>query len=176
MGIDAIIVLVVIFIGVILFATEWLSVDLVAIILMVTLIITGVITPEEGLAGFSNPATLTVAFMFVLSYALLKTGSLQRIGPLLGPIFRKNFNLGILIMMMFIGLVSAFVNNTPIVAMFIPVMVSIGKLSGISPSKLLIPLSYASIFGGMCTLIGTSTNVLVSGIAEKSGLEAFRFS
>jgi di/tricarboxylate transporter len=173
MGFDAIIVLIVIVAAVVLFATEWLSTDLVAILIMISLTVTGVISAEEGLAGFSNPATITVAFMFVLSYALLKTGSLQRIGPYLGPIFKKNFNLGILIMMVFIGLVSAFVNNTPIVAMFIPVMVSIANLSGISPSKLLIPLSYASIFGGMCTLIGTSTNVLVSGIAQKSGIEAF---
>ncbi|VXD10428.1 SLC13 family permease [Marinoscillum sp. 108] len=173
MGIDAIIVLIVIVVAIVLFATEWLSIDLVAILIMMALTMSGVISAEEGLAGFSNPATITVAFMFVLSYALLKTGSLQRIGPYLGPIFKRNFNLGILIMMVFIGIVSAFVNNTPIVAMFIPVMVSIGKISGISPSKLLIPLSYASIFGGMCTLIGTSTNVLVSGIAEKSGLEPF---
>lgn len=173
MGIDAIIVIVVVVTALVFFATEWLSIDLVAIMIMVSLIVTGVISAEEGLAGFSNSATITVAFMFVLSYALLKTGSLQRIGPLLGPIFKKNFNLGILIMMIFIGLVSAFINNTPIVAMFIPVMISIGNLSGISPSKLLIPLSYASIFGGTCTLIGTSTNVLVSGIAEKNGIEAF---
>lgn len=173
MSLDAFIVLGVIAVALVLFTTEWISVDLVAILIMVTLTITGVISAEQGLAGFSNPATITVAFMFVLSYALLKTGSLQRIGPFLGPIFKKNFNLGILIMMVFIGLVSAFVNNTPIVAMFIPVMVSISKLSNISPSKLLIPLSYASIFGGMCTLIGTSTNVLVSGIAEKNGLEGF---
>lgn len=173
MGADAIIVLIVIVAAVVLFATEWLSIDLVAILIMVTLTVTGVITAEEGLAGFSNSATITVAFMFVLSYALLKTGSLQRIGPYLGPLFRTNFHLGILVMMLFIGLVSAFVNNTPIVAMFIPVMVSVAKLSGLSPSKLLIPLSYASIFGGMCTLIGTSTNVLVSGIAERSGLDPF---
>ncbi len=173
MGVDAVIVLIVIVLAVILFATEWLSTDLVAILIMVSLTVSGVISAEQGLAGFSNPATITVAFMFVLSYALLKTGSLQRIGPYLGPIFKRNFNMGILIMMVFIGLVSAFVNNTPIVAMFIPVMISIAKLSGISASKLLIPLSYASIFGGMCTLIGTSTNVLVSGIAEKNGIEAF---
>ena len=173
MGIDAIIVLVVIVVAMILFATEWLTVDLVAILIMVSLILTGVISTDDGLSGFSNPATITVAFMFVLSYALLKTGSLQRIGPYLGPIFKKNFNVGILLMMIFVGIVSAFINNTPIVAMFIPVMISIAKLSGTNPSKLLIPLSYASIFGGTCTLIGTSTNVLVSGIAEKSGLEPF---
>ncbi|WP_421877257.1 SLC13 family permease [Marinoscillum sp.] len=170
---DQIIVLAVIVGALILFATEWLSIDLVGILILVSLTATGVITPEEGLSGFSNPAAITVAFMFVLSYSLLKTGSLQRIGPYLGPIFKKNFNLGILIMMIFIGLVSAFINNTPIVAMFIPVMVSVANLSGYSPSKLLIPLSYASIFGGMCTMIGTSTNMLVSGIAVENGIEAF---
>ncbi|MEQ8338794.1 MAG: SLC13 family permease [Cyclobacteriaceae bacterium] len=173
MGIDAIIVLVIIVGAVVLFATEWLSIDLVAILIMLSLIITGIITPTEGIQGFSNPAVITVAFMFVISYALLKTGALQRIGPMLGSLFKSNFNLGILVTMLFIGVVSAFVNNTPIVAMFIPVMVSVANISGISPSKLLIPLSYASIFGGTCTLIGTSTNVLVSGIAEDSGLEGF---
>lgn len=173
MNTDALIVLGIIIVAVVLFATEWLSVDLVAILIIVALSVSGVISAQEGISGFSNPATITVAFMFVLSYALLKTGSLQRIGPYLSPIFKKNFNLGILIMMLFVGLISAFVNNTPIVAMFIPVMISIANLSGISPSKLLIPLSYASIFGGTCTLIGTSTNVLVSGIAEEYGLEPF---
>ncbi|WP_258098362.1 SLC13 family permease [Marinoscillum pacificum] len=173
MSFDQIVVLLVIVGALVLFATEWLSIDLVGILILVSLTATGVISAEEGLSGFSNPAAITVAFMFVLSYSLLKTGSLQRIGPYLGPIFKKNFNLGILIMMVFIGLVSAFINNTPIVAMFIPVMVSVGNLSGYSPSKLLIPLSYASIFGGMCTMIGTSTNMLVSGIAVENGIEAF---
>ncbi len=173
MGIDAIVVLIIVVTAVVLFATEWLSIDLVAILIMLSLILTGVITPEEGIRGFSNPAVITVAFMFVISYALLKTGALQRIGPMLGGLFKTNFNVGILVTMIFIGIVSAFINNTPIVAMFIPVMVSVANISGISPSKLLIPLSYASIFGGTCTLIGTSTNVLVSGIAVDSGLEAF---
>lgn len=173
MGLEAIIVLIVVIVAVVLFATEWMSIDLVSMLIMLTLVVTGIISPSEGLAGFSNPATITVAFMFVISYALLKTGSLQRIGPVLSNIFRKNFNLGILMMILFIGVSSAFINNTPIVAMFIPVMVSVGNMSNISPSKLLIPLSYASIFGGTCTLIGTSTNVLVSGIAESNGIEGF---
>ncbi|XOV90931.1 MAG: SLC13 family permease [Bacteroidota bacterium] len=173
MGLDAIIVLIIIIAAVVLFATEWLSIDLVAILIMLSLILAGIITPAEGIQGFSNPAVITVAFMFVISYALLKTGALQRIGPMLGDLFKSNFNLGILVTMLFIGVVSAFINNTPIVAMFIPVMVSVANISGISPSKLLIPLSYASIFGGTCTLIGTSTNVLVSGIAEDNGLDAF---
>lgn len=173
MSIDAIIVLIVIAIAVILFVTDKLSIDLVALIILTSLTVTGVLTPAESLRGFSNSATITVAFMFVLSNALLKTGSLQRIGPKLGDLFKNNFNLGLLIMIIFVGICSAFVNNTPIVAMFIPVMQSVAHQTKISPSKLLIPLSYASIFGGTCTLIGTSTNMLVSGIAEENGLDSF---
>lgn len=173
MGVDAIIVLCIMAVAIVLFATEWISIDLVAILIMVALVLTGVITPQEGLMGFSNPATITVAFMFVLSYALLRTGSLQRIGPALSNLFKSNFNLGILAMMVFIGVCSAFINNTPIVAMFIPVILSVSKMSGISSTKMLIPLSFASIFGGVCTLIGTSTNILVSGIAEDHGLPPF---
>ena len=159
--------------AVLLFVTEWLPADLVAILLMVSLVFSGVITPEEGVAGFSNSATLTVAFMFVLSAALLKTGALQYVGPRLGQVFQKSYIGGLVLMMLSVALISAFINNTPVVAIFIPVIMKVAKVSGQSPSKLLIPLSYASIFGGTCSLIGTSTNILVSGIAEKSGLEPF---
>ena len=173
MGFEAIVVLVVIIVAVILFATEWLSIDLVAILIMVSLVLTGVIKPEEGVAGFSNSATLTVAFMFVLSAALLKTGALQQIGPRLTSIFQKSHMLGMVLMMLVVAFVSAFINNTPVVAIFIPIVMQVAQGIGQSPSKLLIPLSYASIFGGACTLIGTSTNILVSGIAQKAGLEPF---
>ncbi|ELR73370.1 Sulfate permease, Trk-type [Fulvivirga imtechensis AK7] len=167
---DAIITLCVIVGAIILFATEIISIDLVALLIMVTLILTGVISPEEGVEGFSNKATVTVAFMFILSAALLKTGALQLLAHRLSKTFRYNFNYGIVMMMILIAVISAFVNNTPVVAVFIPVIVQIANVSGQSPSKMLIPLSFASIFGGCCTLIGTSTNILVSGIAEKAGL------
>lgn len=170
MSIEAIITICVIIGAVILFATELISVDLVALLIMTTLIITGVITPDQGVEGFSNKATITVAFMFVISAALLKTGALQYLANRLSKTFRYNFNVGILLMMLLIALISAFINNTPVVAIFIPVIVQIAHSSGQSPSKMLIPLSFASIFGGCCTLIGTSTNILVSGIAEKNGL------
>ncbi|MCB0689054.1 MAG: SLC13 family permease, partial [Saprospiraceae bacterium] len=166
----AIMTLVIIVIAIILFATEILSIDLVAILIMLLLILTGVLSPEEGIAGFSNHATITVTFMFVLSAALLKTGALQFLANQLSSTFRKQFNGGILLMMVLIAVISAFINNTPVVAVFIPVVLQIAKASGHSPSKMLIPLSFASIFGGTCTLIGTSTNILVSGIAEKEGL------
>ncbi len=173
MSTAAIIVLLVIAGAVFLFVTELLSIDLVALLIVLSLVLSGVISPAEGVAGFSNSATLTVAFMFVLSAALLKTGAFQYLGLKLAPIFRKNFRLGLILMMVLVGLVSAFINNTPVVAVFIPVIVQIGQASGHSPTKMLIPLSFASILGGTCSLIGTSTNILVSGIAEESGLSAF---
>lgn len=172
MTVAAIITICVIVLAIILFATEIVSIDLVAILIMLTLVITGVITPEQGVEGFSNKATITVLFMFILSAALLKTGALQIMAQRLSKTFRYNFNAGILLMMVLIALVSAFINNTPVVAVFIPVIIQIAHSSGQSPSKMLIPLSFASIFGGSCTLIGTSTNILVSGIAEKQGEEA----
>ena len=169
MATAAIITLIIIGVVVLLFATDWLPIDLVAILTMLALVLTGSISAEEGVAGFSNKATITVAFMFVLSEALLKTGALQVLAQRLSKLFKQNFNLGLLLMMLLIAFISAFVNNTPVVAVFIPVVIQIAHRAGLSPAKMLIPLSFASIFGGMCTLIGTSTNILVSGIAEKEG-------
>ena len=154
----------------VLFITEVLSVDLVALLIMAAFVLFGVITPEEGISGFSNKATITVAFMFVLSAALLKTGALQVLALRLSSVFRKNFYLGMGLMMLLIAFFSAFVNNTPVVAIFIPIIIQIASASNHSVTKMLIPLSFASIFGGTCTLIGTSTNLLVNGIAEKEGL------
>jgi di/tricarboxylate transporter len=171
MGVDAIIVLIIIIIAVTLFATELISIDLVAILIMVSLVLAGINSPEEGVAGFSNAATITVAFMFILSHALLKTGALQFLGNRLGILFRHHYTTGIVTLMIFIAAVSAFINNTPVVAVFIPVILQIANAAGVSPSKMLIPLSYASILGGACTLIGTSTNILVSGIAMKNGID-----
>jgi di/tricarboxylate transporter len=168
---EAIMVLVITGIAVILFATEKLPIDLVAILIMISLVLTGIISPQEGVNGFSNTATITVAFMFVLSAALLKSGALQNLAPRMAHTFRYNFRLGIILMMLLIAFASAFINNTPIVAIMIPVMLQIASSAGISPGKVLIPVSFASIFGGTCSLIGTSTNILVSGIVERYQLE-----
>lgn len=170
---DAIITLIIITGAVILFITELLSIDLVALILIASLVIFGVITPEQSIEGFSNKATITVAFMFVLSAAILKTGALQFFTHRLSNLFRTNFTLGLSLMMVVVAFISAFINNTPVVAIFIPVVLQIAQASGQSPTKMLIPLSFATIFGGTCTFIGTSTNILVSGIAEKEGLKPF---
>lgn len=170
---DMIITAVVIVLAVILFISEKLSVDLIAMLIIASLVLTGVISPEEGVAGFSNAATLTVAFMFVISAAILKTGSLQFVAGLLTRTFRNHYQRGVILLMVVVSTVSAFINNTPVVAVMIPVTTQIAKNSGRAASKLLIPISYASIFGGTCTLIGTSTNILVNGIGVQHGLESF---
>lgn len=165
--------IIIILLSIVLFVTEKLPVDLIALVIICGLVITGVVSPMEGIAGFSNTATITVAFMFVMSAALLKTGALQYVAYLLSDIFQRNFKLGLVLMMLLIAIISAFINNTPVVAVFIPVVIQIAKSTGRSPAQMLIPLSFASIFGGTCTYIGTSTNVLVSGIAQDFGYAGF---
>ena len=167
------IVLGVLAVAIILFITEKLSIDLVALLIVAVLVLTGVISPEEGVAGFSNGATLTVAFMFVLSAALLRTGALATLGPKLGAQFRRDRTTGLLVLMVVVAACSAFLNNTPIVAVLLPIVVQTARSAGIPPSRLLMPLSFAAIMGGTTTLIGTSTNLVVSGIAQSLGEAPF---
>lgn len=171
--IEIIIVLIVLVLAIVLFATEILSVDIVALLIMVTLIVTGVISPTEGVSGFSNSATITVASMFILSAALFKSGAVVGLGNKMAELFQYNFWIAIVATMVVVGSISAFINNTPVVAIFIPILAGAAAKSGHSLGRLLMPLSFASMFGGVCTLIGTSTNILVSGIAAENGLEPF---
>lgn len=173
MTVDIAIVLAIVVGAAILFATEKLPVDMTAILVMAVLLLSGIITPEEGISGFSNTATVTVAAMFIISAALNKTGAVLFVGELASKMFKYNFWLGVIVMMMAVGLLSAFINNTPVVAVFIPVVLRIAASNNISSSKILMPLSFASMFGGVCTLIGTSTNILVSSIAVQYGQPAF---
>ncbi len=159
--------------AVVLFATEKLSVDVIALLIMGTLLVTGIITAEEGIAGFSNKATVTVAAMFVLSAGLFKTGAVSYLGKITADIFKRSYWLGLVTVMFAVGFFSAFINNTPVVAVFIPILLGVAKEIKASASKLLMPMSFASMFGGVCTLIGTSTNILVSSIAEERGQPAF---
>ncbi len=172
MTLEMLIVLGVIVLAVVLFASEKLPVDLTAIIVMAILLLTGIVSPKEGLSGFSNTATVTVAAMFILSAALQKTGSVNYLGALSSKVFGFNFWIGLIGTMVVVGVISAFVNNTPVVAVFIPILLGLSATNKISPSKLLMPISFASMFGGLCTLIGTSTNILVSSIAVQHGLPA----
>ncbi len=173
MNLEMILVFAVAFSAAVLFATERLSVDLIALLIMASLLLLGIISPEEGISGFSNKATVTVAAMFVISAGLFRTGAVSYLGKITSDIFKKNYWLGLITVMFTVGVFSAFINNTPVVAVFIPILLGVAKEIKASASKLLMPMSFASMFGGVCTLIGTSTNILVSSIAEERGLPAF---
>jgi len=159
--------------AVILFATEKLPVDLTAMILMAAMLLSGLISPREAIGGFSNPATVTVGAMFILSAGLFKTGAVNLVGAVLGRIGKMSFWLVLVVMMLLVGGLSAFINNTAAVAIFLPITLTIARDTGASAARLLMPLSFASMFGGVCTLVGTSTNILVSSIAENHGLPPF---
>lgn len=173
MNYDIAIVIAVLVLAVTLFITEKLRVDLVALLVMGLLLISGIITPQQGLAGFSNAATLTVGAMFVLSAGLFKTGSVSFLGEVTSRVFKSGFWFGIISVMLIVGVLSAFINNTPVIAIFLPILLGVARENGISASKILMPVSFASMFGGVCTLIGTSTNILVSSIAQENGLRPF---
>ncbi len=168
MTLDMAIVLAVLAGAVILFITEKLRVDMVALLAMASLLVTGIVTPEEGISGFSNTATVTVAAMFILSGALFRTGAVTVVGELMARVATKSLLLSVFLMMVTVGSVSAFINNTAAVAIFLPIVLGAAQKIHASPSKLLMPLSFASMFGGVCTLIGTSTNILVSAIAKRT--------
>ena len=173
MSFDLVIVLAVLAGAVVLFVTEILPVDLVAMVVLAVLLLSGVVSPAQAFSGFSNEATVTVAAMFVLSAGLYKTGLLNRLGDAFVRLARRNFWLALIGMMLGIGATSAFINNTAAVAVSLPIVIRAARDSRISASKFLMPLSFAAMLGGVCTLIGTSTNILVSSIAEQHGLRGF---
>ncbi|MFZ0134639.1 MAG: SLC13 family permease [Desulfobacterales bacterium] len=156
----------------VLLITEKLPVDLTAIGLMVALILTGILTPLEAVAGFASPAVITVAAMFMISQGMIRTGAVGFIGQKVIALSRGNSTLAMLVVMLIVGLASAFINNTPVVVLFIPIVLSLSCELGFSPSKFLIPVSYASILAGTSTLIGTSTNIIVSGYSAARGFGA----
>jgi len=168
---EILIVLIIIGAAVVLFIWEKFSVDTVAIMVMIALMASGILTPSEGFSGFSNTATLTVGAMFVISAAVFKSGLLSNVSTFLIKVGRINFTLCLLAIMLIAGILSAFINDTAVVALFMPVVIQVAKETEISPSKLLMPLSFGALMGGVCTLIGTSTNILVSGIAEEQGID-----
>ena len=159
--------------AVVLFVTEKFSTDIVAILVMIVLLVSRVLTPAEGLAGFANTATVTVGAMFVLSAGMFRSGAVNFVGKALGRLARHSSGLMLFVLMVGVGVLSSFLNNTAAVAILIPVVIVVARRADTSPSKLLMPLSFASMFGGMCTVLGTSTNILGSAIAEQAGLEAF---
>ncbi len=171
MGIEGLLTLLVLAGAVILFITERLPVDVVAMIVLASLLILGLVTPAQALSGFSSEATITVAAMFVLSTGLTRTGALRAVGAAFARI-RQTW-LFTLAVMTSLGAMSAFVNNTAALAVFLPIVLGVAAANRFSASKVLIPMSYAAQMGGVCTLIGTSTNLLVNSLAKDAGLPGF---
>lgn len=154
-----------------LFATEILPVDIITLLMLLVLIGTGILSPGEAFEGFSNDIIIILASVFVIGGALRESGMLDTLSGKLAKLGGKKPQLLLPSMMSFVGGISAFMNNTTVTALFAGPTVAVAKKIKKSPSHLLMPLAFASILGGTCTLIGTSTNVAVSGYLESVGLE-----
>ena len=157
-----------------LLVTEKLPVDLTAIGVMVALMATGILSPQEAVAGFANPAVITVGAMFLISKSMIRTGAVGFIGETVIHFSGGRPNLAMLLSLLIVASASGFINNTPVVVLFIPIIMSLSCEFDLSPSKLLIPISYASILAGTCTLIGTSTNIIVSDLSHMYGYGKLR--
>jgi di/tricarboxylate transporter len=174
--IDNLLVLGILAAAVVLFVSERLRVDVVAMMVLVALVLTGLVTVEEAFSGFASPAVITVWAVFIVSGGLTRSGVADVIARQVVRLAgRSQLRLTVLIMLA-VGVMSAFMNNIGAVAILLPAVMSVARETDIAPSKLLIPLAWASLLGGNMTMIGTPPNILASSILESYGnIEPFRF-
>ncbi len=176
MTFENMLVLIIITIAIVLFVSERLRVDVVAMLVLTLLIVTGLVTIEEAFSGFSSPAVITVLAVFIVSGGLTRSGVADQIGTLILRVAGTSQLRMTILIMLGVGVMSAFMNNIGAVAILLPAVMSVSRKTGISPSKLLIPMAWASLMGGNMTLIGTPPNILASSILETYGsLEPFTF-
>jgi di/tricarboxylate transporter len=156
-----------------LFVTEWLSVDVVTLLMLVALTVTGILTPAQAFAGFANEVIIILCAVFIVSGAVVKTGVMGRMAERLRrlPVSGQPGVIGSV--MGFTATVSAFFSNTTATAILMPAAMAYTRDGRPGPARLLMPLAYASILGGSCTLIGTSTNMAASGLVQRMGMEGY---
>ncbi|MEJ2757447.1 MAG: SLC13 family permease, partial [Anaerolineales bacterium] len=176
MSVENILILSILAGAILLFVSEKLRVDVVAMIVLAALVLTGLVNIEEAFSGFASPAVVTVWAVFIVSGGLTRSGVADTIARFIVRAAGKNPARLTVIIMVGVGLMSAFMNNIGAVAILLPAVVSVARETNTAPSKLLIPLAWASLMGGNMTMIGTPPNILASGILESyGGLEPFKF-
>ncbi len=175
MSIEIILVFVIIGVTILLFATEFLPIDKIAFLIIVSLILLGLTSPEEAISGFSSPATITILMLMILAIGLEDNGVID----LLTQSIKKLKILPLMLMvpafMIVSATISSFISTTAVVVIFIKIIAQLSEKYNFSSPKLLMPISFAGILGGSCTLMGTSTNLLVNSVAKKLGVEPFSF-
>lgn len=156
-----------------LFVTGWLAPEITGLLAVALLVASGVLNPGEAMQGFGSPALITLMGLFAISAGLFRSGGLDRLRGLIGSDAVRSPKRMIALMVGAVGPVSAFVPNTPIVAALLPVIESWCQRRGISPSRVLLPLSFATVLGGTITLLGSSVNLLASEVSAQLGYGAF---
>lgn len=164
--------LIIVVVAAVLFITEWLRADVVALLVLIVLAVTGLVTPAEAVSGFSNSAVITVWAMFIISGGLAATGVANAIGDQVLRVAGRHELRLLIVIMLTAALLSAFMNNGGVAALMLPVVMSIARRRHIPPSRLLMPLAYACLLGGLMTLIGTPPNILVSEALDEAGFGA----
>lgn len=175
MTVEIIILFSILGISTLLFVTETFTVDKVAFLVMVSLLLCGLVSPEEAVSGFSNPAVITILALMVVTYALEANGTIGLFAEMMIPLFKLPLLISIPCIMLVVGGFSAFISTTAVVILFVKIVPTIAHKHNIDIAKYMMPISFAGIIGGSCTLMGTSTNLIVNQIAIKSGMEPMEF-
>ena len=161
--------------AVILFASGRLRPDVVALCVVLALVLSEVLTLREGLAGFGDPVIIMMASLFVVGEALLATGVALAVGEWLMLVGRGSETRLLVLLMLVVGALGSLMGSTGVVALFLPIVLGIANKSDLSPRRLLMPLAFAALIGGMMTLIGATANLVVNAELQKQGLEKFGF-